>query len=168
MNGTVSYCVRAMAGRARRLWSIPEVLVVSLGFPLSLMWEVLQSPFYTDTFEASWATLVYNRLHCSVGDTLILLASFWLVSVIWGRSWTGGGGIAPVAAFVALGVGYTIFSEYFNVAIVQSWAYSRWMPTVAGIGLAPILQWFVIPMTLVALVRARARSPAVASAAGGG
>lgn len=167
MNGSVSYFVRAMTGGARRLGDIPEVPVASLGFPLSLMWEVLQSPFYTDTFEASWAMLVYNRLHCSVGDALILLASFWLVSVIWGRSWMARRGIAPVAAFVALGVGYTIFSEVFNVAIGQSWAYSRWMPTVAGIGLAPILQWFVIPMTLVTLVRTRARFPAVASAAGG-
>lgn len=99
---------------------------------------------------------------------LILLASFWLVSVIWDRSWMVRRGLAPLAALVALGVGYTISSEYFNVAVVQSWAYSRWMPTVAGIGLAPILQWFVIPMTLAALVRARARSPAVASAPGGG
>ena len=46
-----------------------------------------------------------------------------------------------------LGVGYTIYSEWVNVSVRASWAYSELMPIVPviGTGLAPLLQWFVIP-----------------------
>jgi hypothetical protein len=55
--------------------------------------------------------------------------------------------------FLALGVGYTTGSEYVNVFGRESWAYSRCMPTVAGIGLVPLLQWVVVPSVSVQLAR---------------
>ncbi len=39
------------------------VRILLFAFGLSLVWEVLQSPFYAGTFEASWGRLVYNRMH---------------------------------------------------------------------------------------------------------
>lgn len=139
--------------RVRSLWDVPEIQVLGLGFGLSLVWEILQSPFYADTFEVSWATFAYNRFHCTVGDALILLMGFWIVALIWGRSWTGAARWTPLATFVAISVAYTMFSEYINVHVVESWAYSRWMPTIAGIGLVPLLQWVVIPTIIVHAVR---------------
>ncbi|MFQ5814259.1 MAG: hypothetical protein ACE5I2_13870 [Anaerolineae bacterium] len=144
-----------LRGHDRLLRDIPEIRIVSLGFGLSLVWEILQSPFYADTYEVSWATLAYYRLHCTGGDVLILLTTFWIVALIWGRSWMRVAGWAPVVLFAALGVVYTAFSEYFNVRLVQSWAYSRWMPTLAGIGLIPLLQWVAIPTVIVLYARKR-------------
>jgi hypothetical protein len=50
---------------------------------------------------------------------------------------------------IALGVGYAGFSEWMNVYVRRSWAYSELMPAVpvAGyrIGLSPLLQWIVVP-----------------------
>ncbi|MDG4574510.1 MAG: hypothetical protein P9C36_02910 [Defluviicoccus sp.] len=45
------------------------------------------------------------------------------------------------------GLAYTIFSECLNAKIRGSWAYTEWMPTLPfiGSGLAPVLQWLVIP-----------------------
>ena len=48
---------------------------------------------------------------------------------------------------IALGVGYTIFSEWLNIVVRAAWQYSELMPVVPviGTGLSPLLQWLVIP-----------------------
>lgn len=150
--------VAALAGNIRELRHLPEFQLLVPGFSLSLLWEFLQSPFYTDTFEVSWVTLAYNRLHCSGGDAVILLLAFWLVALRWGRFWMRAARGMPVVLFLALSVTYTAFSEHYNVHLMQTWAYSRWMPTIAGMGLVPLLQWVVVPMLCVH--RIRSHSPA--------
>jgi hypothetical protein len=54
-----------------------------------------------------------------------------------------------VALTVAIGLGYTVFSEWLNTVVRQSWAYAAAMPTVRvgtlEIGLAPLAQWLVVP-----------------------
>jgi hypothetical protein len=140
-----------------RLRSLPETQLLVRGVVLSLAWEVLQSPFYADTFAASWITLAYNRLHCTGGDALILLVAFWLAALCWGRAWMETDKWAPGMAFVMLGLAYTAMSEHFNVHLVQRWAYSRWMPTLGSIGLLPLLQWVIIPTLSVQLVRRHAQ-----------
>ena len=59
---------------------------------------------------------------------------------------------------LSVGVGYTIFSEYFNTVVRRSWIYTELMPTLPwfGTGLAPLAQWIVVPS--VALVFARLHS----------
>jgi len=59
------------------------------------------------------------------------------------------------AAELAGDVAYTIFSEWLNTAVRQSWAYSPLMPVlpIMGTGLAPLLQWIVVPSTALALTR---------------
>ena len=57
--------------------------------------------------------------------------------------WSGGeGGISRsrlVLLATVLGVAYTIYSEWLNVSVRRSWAYSSLMPTVPfiGTGLSP-------------------------------
>jgi len=127
----------------------PEYRIVILALPFFLVWEILQSPFYTDTFTASWRQLFYNRIHCAIGDGLILLGAFWVAALFWGRTWIARKELLPVVVFVAVAVTYTIFSEYRNVYVAQNWAYSEWMPTIRGIGLIPVAQWIVIPSVIV-------------------
>ena len=128
---------------------IPEYRIVILALPLFIVCEILQSPFYTDTFTASWRQLFYNRIHCSMGDGMILLGAFWVAALIWGRTWIARKELLPVVVFVAVALTYTIVSEYRNVHLAQNWAYSEWMPTIRGIGLIPVAQWIVIPSVIV-------------------
>jgi hypothetical protein len=84
-------------------------------------------------------------VHCTGGDILIALASVALALVLGGdRGWTTVGTLA-----IAFGVGYTAFSEWHNVYIRRTWAYSELMPVVPiighPIGLSPILQWLAVP-----------------------
>jgi len=48
---------------------------------------------------------------------------------------------------IALGLGYTVFSEWLNVTLRQSWAYREIMPRLPlfGTGITSLLQWLVIP-----------------------
>ena len=56
------------------------------------------------------------------------------------------GGRILLAALL-LGLGYTVFSEWLNVSVRQSWSYTEAMPLLPpfGTGLAPFLQWLVVP-----------------------
>jgi hypothetical protein len=63
----------------------------------------------------------------------------------WGRAWMRSSRWMPYLTFLIIGIVYTACSEYVNVHVVQRWAYSLWMPTVAGIGLVPLLQWVAVP-----------------------
>jgi hypothetical protein len=117
---------------------------------LSLAWELAHLPLYTIWSEASSGYMAYAVLHCTVGDVLIGSSALAL-ALIAGRErslrhwrWRRIGVAAAVLA-----ASYTVFSEWLNVYVLQSWAYSERMPViqVAGLrlGMSPILQWLVIP-----------------------
>ena len=114
---------------------------------LHLVWEALQLPLYT-IWSEPLAKQAFAILHCTIGDLMIaglsLLAAFAVVgSADWPRF-----GARPVWLITLLfGVGYTVYSEWLNVNVRGSWAYSSWMPTlpIVGTGVAPVLQWLVVP-----------------------
>lgn len=120
---------------------------------LHLAWEIVQLPLYTIWAEAI-GKQVFAVLHCTVGDLMIagvsLLAALALVG---GPDWPRTGSPQVWLLLLATGVGYTLYSEWLNVSVRGSWAYAPSMPTlpVIGTGLAPLLQWLVVP-TLTLLI----------------
>lgn len=123
----------------------PEGWLLVWGFSLSLAWEIAQTPLYADHTSGS-VYLLGSRLHCSLGDVLILLAAYELTALaLRDRHWPSSPGWFGVPLFTLLGAGYTVWSEWFNVQVALAWDYAPAMPTVWGIGLAPLLQWLVIP-----------------------
>jgi len=139
---------RPLLGRAL-LWA-------GLSLVLNLVWEVAQLPLYTIARDPSVARIAYAVLHCTVGDAIIagaafILAGFVLQDAGWpsSRPWSGG------AAAIFFGLAYTAYSEWYNVYETGAWAYSASMPLVFGIGLAPLLQWLVVPIAVLLIVRAR-------------
>jgi hypothetical protein len=67
--------------------------------------------------------------------------------VLGSNAWPWQRSRAVFVLALAFGVGYTIYSEWLNTRVRQSWGYSPLMPVVplTGTGLAPLLQWIVIP-----------------------
>jgi hypothetical protein len=57
--------------------------------------------------------------------------------------------------FVLMGLALTIVLERLATGPLERWAYSDLMPIVPalGVGLAPLVQWIVLPLALVWLVR---------------
>ena len=130
----------------------------------NLIWEIGQLPFYTIWRDGSAREIIVAIAHCTAGDAIIALTALLLAIVCVGdRRWphAGFGRVLMVAA--ALGLLYTVFSEWLNVINRKSWAYSILMPTVPwiGTGLTPLLQWLILPASCLSLARlgSRRRTP---------
>lgn len=139
----------ASAGpQARRLWLRFAGVYLVYSLAAHLVWEIAQLPLYTLWQTAPAAYVIFAVLHCTGGDLLIASAAFGAALLVTGvRGWPPRRFIAFVLVAVASGAGYTFYSEWLNVFVRQSWAYSEWMPLIpgTGIGLSPILQWLLIP-----------------------
>ena len=116
----------------------------------NLVWETVHLPLYTSWTTGTPEEIAFAVAHCTAGDLLIALASLTAGLVVAGEhSWPTRRFREVAAVTVVLGVGYTVFSEWLNLIIRESWAYSDLMPVVPviGTGLSPLMQWIVIPMS---------------------
>ena len=121
-----------------------------------LAWELGQLPLYTIWTEGTPGQIAFAVAHCTGGDLLIASASLalgWLLAGMpaWPHRRYGLTAFFTIAAALA----YTVFSEWLNVSVRGAWAYAAIMPTVPpfGTGLAPLLQWLVVPMIVFRYVR---------------
>lgn len=141
--------------RMKRLTSLPELNIAFFSFLLNFAWEALQTPFFVDISD-NINTIIWYRFHCTLGDVMISLGSFWLVALISrNRIWFLNPTKGKLLLLVAFGVSYTIFSEIKNVSLNKLWGYSDLMPVIPGIeiGVIPLIQWIIIPPLLVFIVR---------------
>lgn len=145
--------------RERLLIIKPFVRWVVAAFALHGIWEVAQLPFYTLWDDPDRGRVVRYVLHCLAGDVLIAATTYLLTAIVFRdlawpvrRPWSAG------ALAVALGLGFTAWSEWYNVYVLGGWAYKAAMPLVAGIGLTPLLQWAIVPVAMILIVRRLGRS----------
>jgi hypothetical protein len=121
----------------------------AFAIPAHLVWEVAQLPLYTIWYEDPPGKVAFAAIHCTGGDVMITSASLLGALLLFGnRRWPEERYIAVATPAILAGVAYTIFSEWHNTEVRNSWAYSSLMPTLPGLGtgLSPLLQWFVIPI----------------------
>lgn len=130
------------------------VLWIALAAPLHFAWEWAQAPLYTLWRNESGAVITYSIAHCTAGDALIAAASY-LAGAAGSRAvdWPSAAPLRGLSVAWVLGIGYTAFSEWRNVYRLGSWTYTEAMPTIAGIGVAPLLQWLFVPLAMVFLWR---------------
>lgn len=93
---------------------------------------------------------MFAVVHCTLGDLLIALSALTLALVLAGDNKWPTRRFWQVAVLALLfGVAYTAFSEWLNVVVRASWAYSDLMPVISigglRLGLSPIMQWMVVP-----------------------
>ncbi len=106
--------------------------------------------------DASFNTMLYGWTHCTLGDVILTMMSFWVVSMIsHSRRWFLHLIPSNFIAFAMIGIIATVISERVNVHIFKSWTYNDLMPLIPWlkVGLMPFLQWMVIPPTVLLLVR---------------
>lgn len=134
-----------MSGSPRLRFMLRYLAVLA---PASLLWEFAHMPLYTLWLEDTAWDIVYAGVHCAGGDVLIGAAGLFLAfSLFGGSGWPRQRVVVVALAAMAFGLGYTVFSEWLNVTLRQSWAYRDIMPRLPflGTGLSPLLQWLVIP-----------------------
>ena len=132
------------------------VLWAGWALVLNLGWELAQLPLYTIYQSGSPGSIAFAVAHCTAGDVIISLACYG-VGALATRSlcWPVERPARGAAAAIPTGVLYTIFSEWLNVSVRGSWQYAPAMPTLSGIGVAPLLQWLVVPFLILILERHR-------------
>lgn len=130
--------------------------IVFFGFLLHFAWESVQCPLlYEGTF--THRDGVWMCAQAAVGDVGIQLLAFWVASLRRGRAWAEAPTRRDGGVFLASGLVITVVFELYATRFAGRWEYSPSMPTVLGIGVAPLAQWVAIPLVLLALVR-RVRS----------
>ena len=112
-------------------------------------WEVAHLPFYTIWRNGTWRDIAFAAVHCSAGDVMIAALALVLALLLFGSERWPLDRVRPVlVATLVFGIGYTIFSEWLNVTVRGSWAYTSLMPVlpVLGTGVTPLLQWIIVPL----------------------
>jgi hypothetical protein len=134
------------------LAALRAYLVLSLG--LNLLWEAVQLPLYTIWTTGTLGTKAYAVIHCAIGDVIIaVLVLVAVLSLIGSEYWPQRGSREVLVLTVIVGLAYTLYSEWLNTTVRQSWTYSPLMPALPliGIGLSPLLQWLVLPSVALTL-----------------
>jgi hypothetical protein len=138
-----------------RISRIPEISLSLWFFFLNFFWEVVQTYFYA-LKDFTFGTILYGWVHCTLGDVLLTLGSFWVISIFSrSRRWFLKLNRFNFIGFIIIGVIATVISELVNVHILKSWAYNELMPIIPWlkVGLTPFLQWMIIPPIAILLVR---------------
>ena len=138
-----------------RFSRIPEINLCFFSFFLNFFWEVVQTYFYT-LKDSHFSKMLYGWFHCTFGDVILTIGSFWLVSAVSrNRKWLLKLNRLNFIGFIMVGVVYTVFSEWANVHVFKSWGYNQSLPIIPWVkmGLTPFLQWIVIPPIVILLVR---------------
>jgi hypothetical protein len=137
-------------------WTAPDIhtwlsairwylAVIAVG---NLLWEFAHMPLYTLWRTGTVGEIVFAAAHCTGGDVLIATASLVLALIAVGSpAWPSERFLPVAVAAMALGLGYTAFSEWLNIGVRRAWAYSDLMPVLPwfGTGLSPLAQWLVVP-----------------------
>lgn len=142
--------------------TVNVILMTAMIFGLlNLVWEVAQLPFYTLWVQGTLGGIAFAIAHCTAGDMLIGITAAGISVMLTRFSMRGQSysGAHFLIVFMVLGLSYTVFSEWLNVHIRRSWAYSETMPTVPplGTGLTPLMQWLIVPLATFAIVSWTAR-----------
>jgi hypothetical protein len=127
-----------------------------LAFMLHLVWEVAQLPLYTLVDDSERVRIAVYVLHCTSGDVLIAMTTFLVPALAWRRiDWYRAHALAGSVLMIGLALAYTAGSEFVNVYRWGRWAYASSMPVIGGIGIAPLLQWIIVPGVMVTVMRLR-------------
>jgi hypothetical protein len=113
----------------------------------NLVWEAAQLPVYTIWWTGTKRESLFAVIHCTGGDLLITASVLALAALVaWLGHWPLFGGRMALSA-ILLGLGYSVFSEWLNTHIRQSWSYTEAMPVLPPLatGLTPFLQWLIVP-----------------------
>lgn len=140
---------------ARRL-RLPRIYaaLALFAFLLHFVWEMLQVPGFAGMAEADHWDATLFCLRATLGDVLILWVAYAAAGFAVGDgAWIVRWSVRPVGTFVVVGVTITVVLEWLNTAVLDRWAYAQGMPIIAGVGLAPLLQWLLIPPLVLWLAR---------------
>lgn len=135
-------------GASARDWPGALRRYVAVVIVANLAWEIAQLPLYTIWSESTPRDIAFAIAHCTAGDFVIATVSLVIaLLLVADAGWPATGAVRVAIVAIAIGVSYTIFSEWLNIVVRKSWQYAAGMPVLPylGTGLSPLAQWIVVP-----------------------
>lgn len=136
----------------RRLFAIALA-----AYALHFGWEMAHASLFTPMERLPfWQATAWCAR--AAGWDVVISAAAYAAAALTARCvlWPGRRRAWPFAIYFLAGLGITIAIERWAVSVGR-WDYRQAMPTIAGIGLTPLLQWIVIPAAILLIVRRSAR-----------
>lgn len=136
--------------------SPPELALAFFGFLLNFVWEMWAVPFYAEIGQARHWDVVWLCTRATLGDVVILLAAFWGAAIVARtRAWALTPRPLPFAVYLGIGIVITVAMEYLATDVLGRWTYNEDAPALPllGTGLAPLLQWLLLPPLVLSLTR---------------
>jgi hypothetical protein len=134
-----------------RRWSAFSIVCLALFF----VWEMAQAKFFASMQALHFWPATLLCLKASAGDLVISAVSFVVAAatvraLLWPVKRHLG---ISLTAFLITGLEITVVYELYAISH-GVWTYDPSMPTVAGVGLLPLLKWVIIPLLQVVVFRA--------------
>ncbi len=129
---------------------------------LHFAWEMLQLPLYMIWSTGTFREIAFAVLHCTAGDLMIASLSLLVALLVVGNfAWPSETFITVMVTTLAIGIVYTVYSEWTNTTVRKTWEYSKLMPTIPpfGTGLSPLTQWLIVPAIGFWVIRHRRIEP---------
>lgn len=129
------------------------VAIIVAAYALHFAWEMGHSSLFAPMDRLPfWAATVWCAR--AAGWDVVISAAAYLAAALAGRRvlWVQQRVWWPFAIYFGVGLGVTIAIERWATSVGR-WQYREAMPTIAGIGLSPLLQWIVVPAAIVVVVR---------------
>lgn len=131
--------------------------VVLAAYAFHFIWEMAQASLYEPMRQLPfWRATVWCA-RAAAWDVLISAAAYAAAAATARQVvWVHRAARLPFATYFAVGMAVTVAIEKWATADGR-WDYEVAMPTVAGIGLTPLLQWIVVPGVIVLIIRVLTR-----------
>lgn len=140
----------------RSLTKIPELDIAILAFFLNFVWEFWQMSWYRGMPESSHFDGVVTCTLATFGDVAIALSAYGAATLFArDRFWPLRSLGLPSGTYISAGLIITVLLEWLATAVFDRWQYADSMVTLPplGTGLAPLLQWTILPVLGLAVVR---------------
>lgn len=131
-----------------RLLNNVEFNILVFGFLLNFIWEIFQAPLFQGMKSKAHWDAVLQCTRATGGDLIILLSAFWATALIFrDHAWLAKARTRPVLVFTGLAFMAATGTEILMTCYLHHYSYGSAMPIVPllRIGLAPFLQWIILP-----------------------
>jgi len=122
----------------RDVLSLKALWIFVFSYLLNFLWESVHAVlFYAGLSEYKAASFVKLIAYASFVDALIIVGIYFVGSLFFKGEWLG----------KSCGGWFTVIMGVLIAAIIEAkalylhqWSYNDWMPTVAGLGVSPLIQ----------------------------
>lgn len=133
------------------IYRAPALVLVA--YAIHFAWEMGHAKWFATMNELPFWTATAWCALAALWD-VVISAGAYLAAALAARNlrWIRRPSLLPITVYLVLGLAVTVAVERWALAAGR-WRYAATMPTIAGIGLSPLLQWIFVPLLIAAAAR---------------